>query len=229
MSDRVVQSWDAEYRRGRYAEEAPLPFVETIVATLRQHPAVMRGPGLYVGCGSGRNYLPLLDAGADLWGIDVSPEAIRRLTEQHPRARSRVTCGDFRTVAFGERTFQYVVAIQVFQHGLEADTAVYFRRVAELLPAGGLFFLRVNSAATEVYHRHAVVERTPLGGFTVRYLDGPKAGLFVHFYSRDELLDHTREAFDVLMAPEHVIIPRTPPQRGSWAQWEAIWRRRVTT
>jgi SAM-dependent methyltransferase len=228
MSERLVERWDAEYRRGRYAREAPLPFVETIMATLRQHPAVLRGPGLYVGCGNGRNYLPLLAEGADLLGIDVSPEAIRGLTERHPAATARLICGDFRTFDFGGLTFRYIVAIQVFQHGLESDAAVYFRRAAELLPVGGLLFLRVNSAATEVYHRHTVVERTALGAFTVRYDDGPKAGLFVHFYSRDELLDRTREAFEMLLAPEHVVIPRTPPQSGSWAQWEAIWRRRVS-
>ena len=61
----------------------------------------------------------------------------------------------------------------VFQHGDGVDIAAYFARVGRLLRPGGLFFLRVNSASTEVWHRHAIVEGDPLGGFTVRYEDGP--------------------------------------------------------
>jgi 2-polyprenyl-3-methyl-5-hydroxy-6-metoxy-1,4-benzoquinol methylase len=227
MSDALVQQrWDDEYRRGRYLQEPPLPFIETIVATLGEEPQLMNGPGLYVGCGSGRNYLPLVNSGANLYGIDISPEAIRQLTEQNPAVAYRLICGDFRSFGFGDgRKFHYCVAIQVFQHGREADAALYFRRVAELIHRGGLFFLRVNSAATEVYHRHTVIERNALGGFTVRYEEGPKAGLYVHFYSRDELLERTEGTFEMLQHPREVVIHRSPPQSGSWAQWEAIWRR----
>jgi hypothetical protein len=230
MSDVLVQQrWDDEYRRGRYRNAPPIPFIDTILATLREQPQLMSRPGLYVGCGSGRNYLPLVESGIHLYGIDVSPEAIRQLTELSPTAASRLICGDFRSFGFGNGPkFHYCVAIQVFQHGSEADTVRYFQRVAELLHRGGLFFLRVNSAATQVYHRHTVVERTALGGFTVRYEEGPKAGLCVHFYSRDELLERTEGRFDALQQPREVVVHRAHPQWGSWAQWEAIWRRRDT-
>jgi hypothetical protein len=230
MGDVLVQQrWDDEYRHGRYRNEPPILFVDTILATLRERPQLMSKPGLYVGCGSGRNYLSLVEGGFHLYGIDVSPEAIRQLTEQHPAAASRLICGDFRSFAFGGgQKFHYCVAIQVFQHGREADAALYFQRVADLLDRGGLFFLRVNSAATQVYHRHTVVERTALGGFTVRYEEGPKAGLSVHFYSRDELLERTAGRFEALLPPREVVIHRAPPQSGSWAQWEAIWRKTDT-
>ena len=44
----------------------------------------MRGQGLYVGCGTGRNYVPLVDAGLKLTGLDVSKEAIVQLRARHP-------------------------------------------------------------------------------------------------------------------------------------------------
>jgi SAM-dependent methyltransferase len=228
MSDALVQQrWDDEYRRGRYRNEPPIPFVETILATLGERPQLMNRPGLYVGCGSGRNYLSLVERGVDLYGIDLSPEAIRQLIERRRAAASRLLCGDFRSFVFGGGPqFHTCVAIQVFQHGTEADAMRYFQRVADLLHPGGLFFLRVNSAATEVYHRHTVVERSALGGFTVRYEEGPKAGLCVHFYSRDELLEQTAGRFEALLDPREVVTHRASPQSGSWAQWEAIWRRR---
>ena len=59
----VSRSWDDEYRRGRYCGEPPIPFVGRIVDILRDRPEIMRGKGLYVGCGNGRNYIALVDAG----------------------------------------------------------------------------------------------------------------------------------------------------------------------
>ena len=40
---------------------------------------------------------------------------------------------------------------------------------------GGLFCLRVNATATDIWPEHEVTERDPDGGLTARYLAGPKA------------------------------------------------------
>ena len=222
----VSASWDADYRAGRYADDGPLPFVGTIVSTLEQHPQLRGGHGLYVGCGNGRNYLPLVDAGLDLTGLDISAEALAQLAARRAGVESRLLCGDFRELGSAPAAFAYLIAIQVFQHGGDADVATYFARTAALLTPGGLFFLRVNSAATEVDHRHTVVDRNPSGGFTVRYDEGPKRGLLVHFSTREELLERTNEHFTLVMEPSQHVVDRAPPKTGSWAQWEAVWRRR---
>jgi cyclopropane fatty-acyl-phospholipid synthase-like methyltransferase len=220
----AAERWDAEYRQGRYASEPPLPFVATILAVLRCR-GLMRAPGLYVGCGNGRNYVPLVEAGLTLRGLDVSAEALRQLGQRCPAHAGRLVQGDIREFAPAE-PFAYLVAIQVFQHGTQADAADYVARAHSLLVPGGLLFLRVNSAATQVFHRHAVVETNAHGGFTVQYLDGPKQGLPVHFYARAELDALTRETFDGVLAPREDVVHRAPPQDGSWAQWEAVYRRR---
>jgi SAM-dependent methyltransferase len=220
----TARRWDDEYRQGRYEAEPPLAFVEVITTCLRAHPDVVNGPGLYVGCGNGRNYLPLLDAGLNLHGLDISPEAIRQLAARRPAHAGQLSCKDFRWFESSQR-FQYIIALQVFQHGTTTDVAAYFRRVVELLEPGGLFFLRVNSATTEVYHRHSMIERSDGAGFTVRYLEGPKQGLAVHFYEREELNRLTRGVFRAVVEPREAVIVRSPPKTGSWAQWEAVWQR----
>jgi hypothetical protein len=70
-----------------------------------------------------------------------------------------------------------------------------------------------------------VIERDDESGFTARYRDGPKAGLEIHFFAESELA--------ALFAEHAPAIPlrlvrtgRTPPKRGQWSQWEAIWRKR---
>ncbi len=222
--DLAAARWDAEYRGGRYTGEPPVALVDRILAVLEGSP-LRSSAGLYVGCGNGRNLLPLADAGLRLYGLDLSAESLRQLAARNSAISKRLICADFRTWD-SQRRFGYVIAIQVFQHGVAADVAGYFAKVAAMLAPGGLFFLRVNSASTQIYHPHTVIEQNDLGGMTVRYDAGPKRGLPVHFYTRDELLDLTRDAFDVVDEPREEVTRRTPPETGSWVQWEGIWRGR---
>ena len=157
--------------------------------------------GLYVGCGNGRNYPAAGGRGTTaLWA-----RSVRRVTASvgGPEPRRIRAADSARNFGRGQsrRRFGYVIAIQVFQHGVCADVAGYFEKVASVLDPGGLFFLRVNSASTEIYHPHTVIERNDLGGVTVHYDAGPKQDLPVHFFSRDELLDLTGDCFDVVDAP----------------------------
>jgi len=220
-----AERWNAEYRAGRYRGEAALPFVDDILATLRAHPAAMRGIGLYVGCGNGRNYVPLVNAGLDMLGLDVADEALRQLAARRPEHAHRLICSDFCDFQ-SDTPLAYVVALQVLQHGTEVDIDKAFAHVRTLLASGGLFFLRVNSIATEIHYQHTVLERNAWGGFTIRYNEGPKRDLPVHFYSREELLHRLTEDFEPLMALRHDTIEREAPLTGTWSQWEGIWRRR---
>jgi len=224
-SELLARRWDAEYRLGRYTEDPPLLFVAEIFATLRRDPVARDGIGLYVGCGNGRNYLPLVDCGLHLYGLDLSLESLRQLGQRRPGTALPLICGEFGGF-HSACQFHYLVALQVFQHGTEGDVARYFDHASELLRTGGLFFLRVNSISTQIYHEHTVIERSALGGITVRYDAGPKTGLPVHFYSRSEVLELTRERFQSVTGPREDIIPRSSPKTGFWVQWEGVWRRR---
>lgn len=223
MKAEIAAAWDAQYAQGRYENEPPLPFVDRILNTLDAHPAQKSGRGLDVGCGNGRNLAPLLERGLDVHGLDISPIAISSLCARHPEWAPRLHVG-----TFDEWTtpLAYLLAIQVFQHGDEAQTHAYFARTAQLLHPGGLFFLRVNSASTQPFHRARRLESSASGGFSLRYDEGPKAGLTVHFFAEDELRALTRHEFDVITAPREIEHPRTPPQSGSWFQWEAIWQKK---
>jgi len=205
--------------------EPPVPFVGDVVSTLQAHPEALAGIGLYVGCGNGRNYLPLVDAGLNLRGLDISREALDQLAARRPELAPRLACADFRDLPL-DGAFDYLVAIQVFQHGLEADASAYFARATEALKPGGFLFVRVNAATTGIYFAHTVVERNALGGVTVRYDDGPKAGLCVHFYAADELRDLTRDQFRLQAGPREVVTRREPPKTGTWAQWEVVLQKR---
>lgn len=219
----VEQRWNAEYSKGRYSDETPVDMVGRIVAAAQSRD-IKRG--LYIGCGNGRNYIPLHEAGLSLLGIDISAEAIAQLHRLLPG----LPAGDLRHGTVGDlpegMLFPLVVGIQVFQHGSAAESAAHIRAAACRVAPGGLFAIRVNAVGTDVYPAHRVVEERE-GGLTVEYLAGPKQGLNVHFFSGPELGGLLASlGFSEAEGLRRVTHQRLPPEPGSWCQWEGIWESR---
>ncbi|HET7059843.1 MAG TPA: class I SAM-dependent methyltransferase [Candidatus Saccharimonadales bacterium] len=219
----AAEQWDDLYRNGRYRDEPPVPFVGTILDSLND--VDRKGYGLYVGCGNGRNYLPLVAAGLKLHGIDVSREGIRQIRTMIPDTENSTFVGDFGNYQ-GANVFRYIVAIQVFQHGDRSTTDNLFERSAEALQPGGKLFLRVNSSSPNLIHKHRVVEGNKRTGKTVLYKEGPKAGQQVHYYAQPELANLAgKHGFSIIQPMAEVIEQRQPPLKGHWAQWETIWQK----
>jgi hypothetical protein len=70
-----------------------------------------------------------------------------------------------------------------------------------------------------------MTEQHPDGGFTVRYLTGPKQGLYIHFFADAELAALFGDGYTSVLPPRLQATRRVPPQPGQWSQWEAIWRK----
>lgn len=201
-----------------------MAFTRDILAAARQA-TVTRG--LYIGCGNGRNYLPLVDGGLDLTGLDISSAAIAQLAARAPGRRDRLICGDLSALP-ASAVYPLVTGIQVFQHGDRAAAHAHIRAAQQRVSPGGLFCLRVNATATDVWPQHEVTGHDPDGGFTVRYLTGPKQGMRIHFFSSSELDDLFAAGFTPVLRPRVQQTRRDPPQPGQWSQWEAIWRKNRT-
>ena len=217
--DAPASAWDAEYAAGRYVAEPPLAFTETILSELRMRPSIRGQRGLYVGCGNGRNYVPLAKAGLDIMGLDVSGVGLKQIEAREPSLAPKLVRADF--LGYDGGKFGYIVAIQSFQHGTRSTSERYFHCAAAVLERGGLLFVRVNSANTDIIRQHQILEKSG-AGFTVRYLDGPKRGLYVRFYTEKGLRHTLRESkMRVIRGPTGVATKRVG-QGGSWTQWEVV-------
>jgi SAM-dependent methyltransferase len=217
----AARAWDAEYAAGRYSGEPPVAFVDDIVLAAK-YAGVDRG--LYIGCGNGRNYIPLTEAGLDLVGLDISATAIAQLATRFPARRDRLIAGDLSTLRPGDQ-FPLVVAIQVLQHGTREEAHRLLADSLSRIAVGGLFAVRVNAVGTDVHHAHEVTGRHPDGGFSVRYLDGPKTGLDVHFWAARELdAALSRAGFTPVLDLRAQATWRLPRDSGLWLQWEGIYR-----
>ncbi len=217
----AAAAWDAEYAADRYVGDPPAVFTADILAAARQAGLTS---GVYIGCGNGRNYLPLVAGGLDLTGLDISGAAIAQLTARAPDRRDRLIHGDLSSLP-ATATFPLVIGIQVFQHGDRATAHRHVHAAQQRLTPGGLFCLRVNATATDVWPRHQVTEHHRDGSFTVRYLTGPKQGLSIHFFTDAALAALFTDEFTPVLPPRLQQTRRDPPQPGQWSQWEAIWRK----
>lgn len=225
--DIPAQRWDSAYQNGKYvaSEQEAVPFVE-VVAKEVQERLGEHAVGLYAGCGNGRNFKALIDAGIDINGTDISGVAIRQLLQERPELRERVSIGDFFDEP-AENALDFIVAIQIFQHGRFTAIKNFFEHSRNLLRDNGLLFIRVNSVSTDMEgaQPHSVTERTPLGGFSVLYSDGPKKGMNIHFFSTGELESLAQENdFSIVRPLEEATMQRDNGTK--WAQWETVWERK---
>ena len=222
MRSETAQSWDEEYRRGRYEGEPAVAMVEAVVGAARSRGL---GSGLYIGCGNGRNFVPLRRAGLDLVGLDVSGEALAALRRRLPGLpAARLVHGTVHDLPPGRR-FPVVIGIQVFQHGLRDQCHEHLAAAAGLVSPGGLLCVRVNAVGTRFHPAHEVIETHADGGVTIRYTEGPKRGLDIHFFGERELEGALPEGFEPVVPLSRVTERRVPPAPGHWCQWEGIWRR----
>lgn len=222
MSSLETERWNAEYNAQRYEGEPPIPFVKEIIDHLG--PEGHRLIGLYVGCGNGRNFIPLIDAGLRLHGMDISDIATERLLAKRPDAK--VFNADFSTIA-SAKVFDYILALQVFQHGDITRVNENFNRASMALNDNGKLFLRVNSVATEIKKSHKLKEKTAKGGATITYEEGPKEGMDIHFFTQDELMELAAiNNFQILAPLREVVEQREAPMVGRWVQWESIWQKK---
>jgi hypothetical protein len=221
----AVAAWDAEYASGRYQREPPEPFVGDILTAARQGQLTK---GLYIGCGNGRNLLPLVDGGLDLIGIDISTEAIANLCGRRPTLSEKLIVGNLSALPPSTQ-YDLVIGIQVFQHGTRAQAQQHLAAAAARVSTNGLLCVRVNAIETDVEHTHDRLEEDAVdGSFTVRYRSGPKAGLDIHFFTAAELSSIVGQEFVEVLPPRLSTTTRTPPSRGHWSQWEVIWRHAQT-
>lgn len=221
MTATAAASWDAEYASGRYRDEPPVRFAHDVIEAARSRNL---SRGLYVGCGNGRNFVPMTEAGLDLIGLDTSATAITQLRQRGPGA-ARLVVGDLGALLPSAR-FELVIGIQVFQHGRRGQAHRHVARAATRVAPGGLLCVRVNAASSDIRHDHERTENGDDGGFTVRYLSGPKTGLDIHFFTPAELEGCIPGGFSPVLPLRLDRTPYDPPALGQWSQWEAIWQRR---
>ena len=121
--------------------------IEELRRELKRLPPSQNLRALEIGCGPGRLLRPLSPHFAEIHGLDVSDEMIalaRQRLRDLPNVHLHVTTGS--TLApFADESFDFVYSYAVFQHIPDREIILnYFREVARVLKAGGIFRAQLN-------------------------------------------------------------------------------------
>lgn len=120
------------------------------------------GPVLELGAGTGRITLGIAQDGVPVHALDADPAMLDRLRQKlanesrEVKDRVRVTVGDMRVFALGERYALIIAPFRVFLHNLtEEDRLACLHRVREHLRPGGCFAFNVFHPSLEYMSHHS--------------------------------------------------------------------------
>jgi SAM-dependent methyltransferase len=104
-----------------------------------------RGPILEVGCGPGQIARFLRDRGADVQGIDLSPEMIAEARRKNPDVE--FTVADMHRLPHADQSLAGIVSFYAIVHSRELD----FRELHRVLRPGGLALIAFHVGEQEVH------------------------------------------------------------------------------
>jgi len=171
------------------------------------------GPVLEYGCGNGRISLPMVAAGATVFGVDLSGPMLKDLETRLARApqghrqRLRWLQGDMRTVELNERFDLILAPFNTFLHLYDQkDVTQFLARVRDHLNIGGTFLFDVSIP------RASELARKPTRRYRAPKFRDPTTGQWIQYSERFEY-DPVRQLRVIWMdfEPEDGSAPWTVP------------------
>ena len=138
--DRCAPWWDSDMIRN-----------EDVIATILDNGGIRAGVQvLDVACGTGVLFPDYLQRGAQVTGIDISPEMVKVAQGKFPEIT--VLCGDVEETEF-DRLFDCIMVYNAFPHF--PDPAKLIQRLAKLLKPGGKVSIAHGMSRAALLDHHA--------------------------------------------------------------------------
>lgn len=139
---------------------------------------------LDAGCGNGRHVVFFAEQGFDVYGIDISEEAIEIanawLAKKGLTAHLKV--GDIKKLLFDEEYFDVVISYGVLDHIPFSEAKKAVQEIRRALVNGGYFYVTLRSVDDCEYGRGKLVEKN-----TYVLEEGYEKGIIQHFFSPEEV------------------------------------------
>lgn len=165
--DRRAPSWDAELIRS-----------DREINIILDNAGVREGSRvLDVACGTGVLIPDYIRRGADVTGIDISPEMIKLAERKYAGTGVRFICGDIETADVGQG-FDAIVVYNAFPHFPDPERLIF--RLSGLLAEGGVLTVAHGMSREKIdAHHHGSASKVSMGlmpaeqlaGIFGRYLD----------------------------------------------------------
>ena len=165
----------------------------------------MKGVGLEVGCGNGKNMLYNTDL--DIYGIDICPMFVKLCQE----SGLNVIEGNMTNLPYKDSSFDFVYCIAALHHLTSQDLRTKaIQEMIRVCKPNGFIFILVWAFEQEPGSKHSFIEQDVL----VPWKDGIKNAetkyRFYHVYKEHELES------EVYNASKDILVKQTMYEKGNW-------------
>ena len=158
--DRCAPSWDAELIRS-----------DRKINIILDNAGVREGSRvLDVACGTGVLMPDYLSRGAEVTGIDISPEMIKLAEQKYAGTGVRFICGDVEAADVGQ-DFDAIVVYNAFPHFPDPERLIF--RLSGLLAEGGILTVAHGMSREKIdAHHHGSASKVSIGLMPAEQLAG---------------------------------------------------------
>jgi SAM-dependent methyltransferase len=150
---------------------------------------------LDLGCGLGRNMIPLLRKGFNIYGIDNSKNGIAFLALElkKQKLKTNLKVGKFQNLPYPDNYFDAVLSVQTLNHGYEVDVKKGIREIERVLKPYGCLFLTVPGRISKGEVRYCLVKTaTQVEPFTFIPTIGDEIGIPHYIFNKKLIGKHLR-------------------------------------
>lgn len=152
---------------------------------------------LDLGCGVGRNLIPLAKMGFDVSGIDYAKEAIRQTKTllRDNKLKANTVEGDiYKPLPYKDNSFDGLISVQVIQHAHEPDLQKAIKEIYRILKPSGYIFVTVCGRYSKGKVRPCLVKTAKNVGYhTYIPTEGNEKGQVHFIYSKAIILKHFKD------------------------------------
>lgn len=217
------ECWDRKFEAGWLTTSEASPSLMRFVVDQR---ARIGRSVLDLGCGRGRNLIPLVERGLDVVGIDLSSKGLEMASHELRRRglHAALVQGSSHALPFRSQSFDFVVAMGTIHHNFWADIESSFAEVARVLRPGRCLFFKCRADDDNEQSREQVSDC----GRTAIDTAGSKRGIVQHYFSHEELQQLANDfGFDILGSPvKKVHLTGAKPELRQ-ARWQVVFEKRA--
>jgi SAM-dependent methyltransferase len=144
---------------------------------------------LDLGCGNGRYLVHFAKLGYTLSGIDISPEAIKQVTQRlaDNNLQADIQCDDIIQLSWPNNFFDAVLLIRVIEHNQVSSIRMIIKDVYRVIKDGGYFFINIKKYPPRDDWKGGKFTRIDHNLYAPT--EGPEKDIIHYFFTRAELED----------------------------------------
>ncbi|MBD3208468.1 MAG: methyltransferase domain-containing protein [Candidatus Nealsonbacteria bacterium] len=149
---------------------------------------------LDIGCGVGRNLIPLAKRGFEISGIDIAREGILILEKELKKRGldAELRIGNvFKTLPYQNNDFDAIISVQVLQHGSLNQIKKAISEIERVLKPGGYIFITLCGRYSKGKVRYCIVKTArKVAPRTYVPTKGEEVGLKHFIYNKELIKKH---------------------------------------